>query len=232
MKHLTRGFSLVATIAIVVTATAQTHGPAASDSFSCQSKSCQEYRELAKARDPDVVAADMVCFYEGNNPANTEEATPTTDEFFLLQHGRRSTMTDGLHPGIFVNVVNNGIPEGYSGYGPMHGGEEESDAVKENSVSPGAQNGFANTYDDLRDSMRFAHFVFAPQSVWTGKEFKYTEALIRIYDETLIRKSTGRFVRRITDFDSASQSELGGREVKSERYTGRCFGTRPHLHPQ
>jgi hypothetical protein len=164
----------------------------------------------------------MACFYEGDNPANKEEGTPTTDEFFLLMDGSKSTMESGLHPGIFLEVVRNGLPEGYSGYGPKHGGLAEVESVRVDSIPPDTHRGEANTYDNSMESTRYARFVFGPRPFWRdGKVERVPVAFTNFYDETVIRKSTGRFVRTISNFDS--RDELGGPETKTARYNGRCF---------
>jgi hypothetical protein len=77
----------------------------------------------------------------------------------------------------------------------------------------------------MRDTLRFANFYFSQQSVWTGNEFKTTdEPLLRRYDETLIRKSTGRFVQTVTDFDRRFVGEILQPGPWYVKYKGQCFG--------
>ncbi len=171
----------------------------------------------------------MVCFYDGDNPASKDKDAPTTDEFLLLMDGRKSEMKNGPHPGVFVNVVTDGLPEGFSGWGPKHGSLGESDAVEKVSLFEGGKAGSAKTYDDLGDTVRFAYFFFGQKSFWTGKEFKLTdEPLLRHYEETVIRKSTGRFVEKRIDFDSrfVEGGETWEPGPFTVTYKGQCFSTK------
>lgn len=200
-----------------------------SPQFSCRFKGCQSFRQLEKTSDPDVKNADRVCFYDGDNPAGKDKDAPTTDEFFLVMDGRRSDMSNGIRPGVFVNVVKDGLPEGFYGWGPKHGGLGESGDVKKVSLFEDGKVGIARTYDDLGDNVRFAYFFFGQQSVWIGKEVKLTdEPLLRFYEETLIRKSTGRFVQTMIDFDSrfVEGGEIWEPGPFTVKYKGQCFSTK------
>jgi hypothetical protein len=73
--------------------------PTSRPEFSCRFVGCRSFRQMARTTDPDVKDADMVCFYDGGNPASKEKDAPTTDEFFLLMDGQKSAMKNGLHPG-------------------------------------------------------------------------------------------------------------------------------------
>ena len=100
-----------------------------------------------------------------------------------------------------------GLPQGYRGYGP----NGESDVVKD---------GVAYTYDDLGETVQFVYFFFGRQSFWTEKGLKLSdEPLLRQYEGTHIRKSTGRFVQRRDNFD-ASPSPL------TMTYKEQCFSTK------
>jgi len=221
MKFLIAAILFAAVFPIV----AQTAPTIRSTQFSCRFVGCRSFKQLAKTKDSDVKSADMVCFYDGENPASKDKDEPTTDEFFLLMDGRKSAMLNGAHPGVFVNIVKDGLPGGYAGFGPEHGGLENSDMVRSD-LAQDAKSGIAKTYDDLGDSERFAYFFFGQQTIWTGKDFKLTDAsLMRRYEETVIRKSTGRFVQRRVDFDSrvAEGSAMLEPGPFTVRYKGQCF---------
>ena len=215
---------LVIMVAAALPVVAQTR-VGSSASVTCRGKACQSFKQLAKANDADVKVADVACFYDGENPASKDKDEGTVDEFFLLMYGRRSTMNNGLHPGIFVNIVKDGQPEGYRGYGPKRGGLGESDDVMVASLFEDGKAGLASTYDDLGETIRFAAFFFGPERFWSGKEVAKTGPVLRTYEETQIRTSTGRFVQKMIDFDSRFVEKTGTIEPGpwSAAYHGQCF---------
>lgn len=157
--------------------------------------------------------ADWACFYASTTPSplwpstKPEEiedlAKHEPDEFFLLMDGQTLTMKNGKHPGIFFDVVKNGMPEGYRGYGPKHGGLEEANGTKD--FNQGAVK--VSTFDDLGDSLRFAEFMYCDADT-SGH---YTS--LCFYSEWKLRKSTGRFKEVLTGFRPG---------FSSESYYGQC----------
>lgn len=192
-------------------------------SVSCTTKACQSFNELARGHDSAVLQADMACFYDGDNPANAEsESNRTTDEFFLTMDGKKAMMRRGEHPGMFVSVVMNGQPEDYQGYGPKHGGLEDSDSIKAGSLFDGGDAGMAATYDDLGDAFRFAQFWFNKPTMFNGQTLVTSkEVLVQNYHEVVIRKSTKRFTEKMWDFRPGLVHTPGPKE-----YHGRCYAVK------
>jgi hypothetical protein len=190
-------------------------GPGFSQS-DCDFNGCSSFLQLVAAKDPDVQVADTVCFYDGTNPASKDRDRSTADEFFLLMDGQKQTMRNGLHPGIFEELVQDGIPGFWVGrdanrqHGGLTGLEDAETIVKATGIG-------GSIYDDLEDNIRFAQF--------TAETGKMTGSRLWLYDETVIRKSTGRFVQEVMFFGSVSSTD----SLLSERagkYKGQCFRTR------
>jgi hypothetical protein len=183
----------------------------------CHFNGCSSFLQLVAAKDPDIQVADTVCFYDGKNPASKDRDTSTTDEFFLLMDGQKETMRNGLHPGLFVEFVHDGIPGFWVGRDPnrQHGGLtglEDAEAIVKASGIGGS------IYDDLEDSIRFAQF--------TAEIGKKMESRLWLYDETVIRKSTGRFVQEVMFFGSGSSITESLLAERAGKYKGQCFRTR------
>ena len=168
---------------------------------------CKTFKQLVQAKDKDVLAASWACFYAGHNPAESTggfegSSTPSADEFFLLMDGTADVTQSGVHPGIFVNRIQDGVPDGYGGYGPEHGGLGE--------FNTDGKEAMVRTYDDLGDNIRWAEFRFN-----TGpNDPKGVYRALVVYEETLMRKSTGRFTQKTTEFTGP---------LETRGYAGKCF---------
>ena len=193
-------------------------------SVPCTTKACKSFNELARGRDPDVMQADMACFYEGPNPANANAdvmSNRTTDEFFLTMDGKKSVMRGGKHPGIFISVVLDGQRGSSMGYGPDHGGLADADDVKTTSPFVNERGGTDSRYDDLGEAIRFAQFWFLRATSFSssGKFVTSEKASLAQYHEVVIRKSTKRFTEKQMIFG-------GGALNPDTEYHGRCYGLR------
>lgn len=164
---------------------------------------CKTFRQMVKAGDEDVLSARWACFYLGHNPAEKDDS-PSSDEFFLLMDGKASITNGGKRPGIFVNRIKNGMPDGYVGFGPEHGGLEEHNAGK---INPDGKEVIVSTYDDLGANIRWARFWF--RSLPNDSQGVYRA--LGAYGETLMRKSTGRFTQKMISFNPLETTESAGR---------------------
>jgi hypothetical protein len=172
------------------------------------SAACKTFKQMVRAKDEDVMRANWGCFYAGHSAAEGHSA-PSTDEFFLLMDGKAATMKRGVHPGIFVNVIRDGMPDGYDGFGPEHGGLVEF-SQGNTKINPDGKEVFVRTYDDLGANIRWANFGFH-----SGKDDPsgvYRD--LSSYTETLMRKSTGRFTQTTTTFATG---------FETIKYAGQCF---------
>ena len=163
---------------------------------------------MVKVKDEDVLSAKWACFYVGDNPHSKPDAFKTEysgpDEFFLAMDGSSARTRGGIRPGIFVNRVLGGMPEGYSGYGPKRGGLEEeiNDPHFNSDNSP-----LVTTFDDLGSEIRFMGFDYKPD-----ERGKYD--VLAWYREVRIRKSTGRFEEKTRSLRP---------DGESTHFTGECL---------
>lgn len=82
--------------------------------------------------------------------------------------------------------------------------------------------GWAATYDDLGDAVRFANFWFNQLTTFNGQKFVTSEeVLLQNYREVVIRKSTKRFTEKMIDFRPGF---LGTDE--NNEYHGRCYAVK------
>lgn len=207
MKRLLAILFIVLALALGTTAQKQqTHLSLAAESCS-SGAACKTFRQMVKAGDQDVLAASWACFYIGHNPSEKDNP-PSHDEFFLLMDAKAFTMKSGKHPGIFVNRIKNGIPDGFTGFGPEHGGLGEYND-NGNEINPEGKEVLASTYDDLGANIRWARFWFTSAE----NDPKNTYSGLGAYNEILMRKSTGRFTEKRITFSPFETTE----------YPGQCF---------
>jgi hypothetical protein len=205
---------------------------------------CTTFNQMRLGHDEDIKYADWACFYTesfttrdkdfwffaGPNPASMtlgpmtphqpETQAPTTDEFFLLEDGKKDVMKNGLHPGIFEKAVTRGLPDdSWHGFGPRSGGLAEA----YNPAWADEKSIIVRTFDDLASDFRFAIFWYTTpkQECLVRRLLENGSAncdslptqysILQNYDIVTVHKSTGRFV----------ETQRNGADT--DTFTGQCF---------
>jgi hypothetical protein len=206
MKRQTSIRSLLLLSAVSVAQLAPTTPLTPTRSIPCPAgKACETFKQMVRGKDGDILTASWVCFYIGDNPHSKPNEYQKShysgpDEFFWTMDGKLLRNAAGTHPGIWVESVQAGIPQGYSGYGPKHGGLDKAHdpdfkADGETSVT---------TFDDLGDELRFMEFAYL-------EENKHN---LTWYTQTRIRKSSGRFQENTFSVKSKDDSSY---------FSGQCL---------
>jgi hypothetical protein len=168
-------------------------------------KACETFKQMVKGKDGDILTASWACFYVGDNPHRKPDEYHKSDysgpdEFFLMAEGKLFRNAAGTHPGIWVNHVQAGMPQGYVGYGPKHGGRSEA---HDPDFNPNGET-WVTTFDDLEDEFRLMEFAYL-------EENKHNRTW---YTETRIRKSSGRFQEKAFSVKSKDDSSY---------FSGQCL---------